>query len=136
MLPDFFNAHQRHFYDAECLYNNLRWPNADQLYAFSAECGLKCLMQLFGMSIDSSGLPSKEDRLHADGIWSRYEAYRAGMGASGYALPQTNPFCDWNSSQRYAHDSNFNQTLVDTHKKGAGIVKNLIEKAILEGRLR
>ena len=136
MMPDFYNAFRRHLDDAGDLYVKSRWPNADQLFGYSAECGLKCLMQMFGMSINqSSGMPSSKDQLHADGIWNRYEAYRAGIGATGYTLPQPNPFNNWRISQRYANDSNFNQAIVDVHRNGAGIVKGLIAKAILEGRL-
>ena len=128
MPEDFYNAFQRHWEDAEYLYADSRWANADQLYAFSAECGLKRLMQkLFGIL--------KIDRVHADEIWDRYEAYRASKTAIGYELPQPNPFNDWHVTQRYAHDSNFNQTVVDVHKNGTEIVKGLISKAILEGRL-
>ena len=134
ILPDdFFNAFQRHWRDAEFLYADSRWANADQIYAYSAECGLKCLMQqLFGMSVNPV---SRKDRIHADEIWNRYEAYRAGNGATGYVLPQPNPFDNWDISWRYAHDSNFNQNVVDPHKNGTKIVKGLIDKAILEGRL-
>lgn len=41
---DFFNAHQRHWKDAELLYKEKRWANADHLYGLSAECGLKAVM--------------------------------------------------------------------------------------------
>lgn len=136
MQTDFFNAFRRHLRDAEYLYDDSRWPNADQLYAYSAECGLKCLMKQFGMLVDPvSGDPRKQDRLHADEIWNRYEAYRAGRGVAGYELPQTNPFGDWNINQRYAHEVDIDQARVDPHKNCALMVKNLIQKAVLEGRL-
>ena len=94
--PDFYNAYKRHLDDAEYLYAASRWPNADQLYAYSAECGLKCLMQLFGMFVDLlKGKPLPKDRIHADEIWDRYETYRAGRGAIGYELPQINPFSEY-----------------------------------------
>ena len=136
MLPDFYNAFHRHLNDADYLYNDSRWPNADQLYAYSAECGLKCIMQLFGMYINpTSGKPSSRDMVHADGIWHRYEAYRSGRGVTGYELPQPNPFDNWKINQRYAGCSNITKANVDVHKKGAIFVKRLINKAIIEGRL-
>ena len=132
VLPsDFYNAFQRHWKDAEYLYADSRWSNADQLYAFSAECGLKCLMQAFGMTIPILSI----NKVHADKIWARYETYRTGNVGTGYVLSQPNPFDDWDISWRYAHDSNFNQAVVDVHKNGTKIVKELIQKAILEGRL-
>ena len=136
MLPDFYNAFHRHLNDAEYLYNDSRWPNADQLYAYSAECGLKCIMQLFGMYVDPvSGKPSFQNSVHADRIWNRYEAYRAGRGATGYELPQPNPFDNWNINQRYIDCSNLTQSNVDVHKNGTMVVMRLLNKAIIEGRL-
>ena len=38
---DFSDAHVRHWRDAELLYAARCWGNADQLYGFSAECGLR-----------------------------------------------------------------------------------------------
>lgn len=39
----FVDAHRRHWDDAELLLGNARWANADQMYGFSAECGLKAV---------------------------------------------------------------------------------------------
>jgi hypothetical protein len=136
MQTDFFNAYQRHYKDAEYLYDASRWANADHLYGFSAECGLKCIMQSFGMRLDPvKGTPPKKDKVHIDQVWDRYETYRAGMGAAEYALPQPNPFAAWNVSDRYAHETGFTQTLVEQHKTGFKVVQALIYKAILDGRL-
>jgi hypothetical protein len=136
MQADFFDAFQRHWDDAEYLYTISHWPNADQLYAYSAECGLKCMMLQFGMLVNNEGIPQKGlDKVHAEKIWNRYESYRMGRALLGYELPQPNPFDDWEISNRYAHKTNFNHTITDKHKQGAETVKNLIHKAILEGRL-
>jgi len=67
--PDFYDAHERHWVDAELLRDKERWANADHLYGFAAECGLKRLMLAFGMTLDASGKPSeREDRTHAKQI--------------------------------------------------------------------
>jgi hypothetical protein len=136
MQTDFYDAYYRHWMDAEFLYNDSRFPNADQLYGYSAECGLKCLMGIFGVPLDpvTGKLPPK-DRVHIDQVWDRYETYRAGVGIAGYMLPQPNPFDNWNISNRYAHASGFSKTYVEQHKLGAEAVKVLIKKALLEGRL-
>ncbi|MDR3343642.1 MAG: hypothetical protein LBT14_12850 [Treponema sp.] len=136
METDFYDAYKRHLEDAEYLYQDSRWANADQLYGYSAECGLKCLMQRFGMQLDArTGMPPNEGRGHIDEIWIKYETYRAGIGATGYTLPGENPFDNWNISQRYANKSNFSQAIVDLHRLGVETVKQLVNKAILEGRL-
>ena len=134
MQSDFYNAFQRHWNDAEYLYTISRWANADQLYAYSAECGLKYLMLQFGMHVDPSGTPQmQDDKVHIDKIWGRYEAYRAGKVAAKYMLPQPNPFDNWHISNRYAHESNFSQADVDVHKDGTEIIRRLIRQTISEG---
>ena len=80
MNADFFNAHDRHRQDANLLFSRHRWANADHLYGMAAECGLKQIMQAFGMAVDTlTGSPAeRKDRVHADGIWARFESYRSG----------------------------------------------------------
>jgi hypothetical protein len=133
MMPaDFLDAHHRHWDDAEQLFAAQRWANADHLYGMAAECGLKRLMQAFGMPFDSVGdRPANQpDRVHADGVWARYESYRCGHHrGAGYGLPPANPFQDWNVSQRYAHQSHFNAARATSHQVGANQVRQLIKKA-------
>ena len=54
MRPDFFDAQQRHWVDAEHLLQAQRWANADHLYGMAAECGLKQLMLIFNMPYDAA----------------------------------------------------------------------------------
>lgn len=137
MQADFLDAHQRHWDDAERLFQVQRWANADHLYGFAAECGLKRLMLAFGMPYDTAkDRPDKlQDRSHADGVWARFESYRSGslLGA-GYAAPiPGNPFSKWNASQRYAHHSNFDQARANGHRNGADAVRTLVLKAQHQG---
>lgn len=136
MQADFLDAHERHWDDAEALFQAQRWANADHLYGMAAECGLKRLMLAFGMLYDTaSDRPSqKADRTHANGIWARFESYRCGhhQGA-GYALTAPNPFADWDVAQRYAHQSNFDQARAEAHQAGVILVRNLVQKAKREG---
>jgi len=136
MQSDFLDAHNRHWQDAELLFNSESWANADHLFGIAAECGLKKLMLVFGMPFDTNedSPQRKSDRKHADGIWARYEAYRSGhhQGAN-YGLTTHNPFRDWHVSQRYANQNHFYQALVEPHRDGANEVRQLIRKAQLEG---
>lgn len=138
MKADFLDAHQRHWDDAEHLFAAGRWANADHLYGVAAECGLKRLMLQFGMSWDQTkDWPADRDnRVHADGIWARYESYRQGnvTGAS-YGLPIANPFANWDVSDRYAHQNQFAEPYAQAHKHGARLVCDLIAKARREGLL-
>lgn len=139
MQADFLDAHERHWQDAETLFQMQRWANADHLYGMAAECGLKRLMLAFGMPYDTADdrPAQKNDRKHADGIWARFEAYRCGhhQGA-GYALPAPNPFDNWDVAQRYARQSSFDQARVDAHRTGADWVRGLVHKALRDGLIR
>lgn len=136
MKADYLDAHERHWDDAESLFKTQRWANADHLYGMAAECGLKRLMLAFGMPYDTAkDRPDKgDDRVHANGIWARFESYRCGhhQGA-GYALTTRNPFDDWDVAQRYAHQSNFDQARAQAHQGGASAVRELIKKAKKDG---
>jgi hypothetical protein len=136
---DFLDAHERHWDDAELLKTNLRHANADHLYGMSAECGLKCLMIQFGMSMsirpDGTGIPGdQKDRVHSDKIWDRFESYRSGhhQGAR-YILTSPNPFMDWDVNQRYASRSDFDETRVESHRQGTEKVRELIAMAQKDG---
>lgn len=136
MQADFLDAHGRHWNDAEKLFMAQRWANADHLYGIAAECGLKCLMLVFGMPYDATtDKPSLQaDRKHANDIWDRYDSYRSGhhQGA-GYALKSSNPFSNWHVAQRYAHQNQFSQAISAVHQAGALEVHQLVKKAEIEG---
>lgn len=135
MLADFLDAHERHWSDAEFLFENDRLANADHLYGIAAECGLKQLMVVFGMPINND-LPPRSDLVHADQIWTRYEAYRTGyVYGDRFTLPSMNPFLNWRADQRYAKRSWFNLPYVTPHREGAQTVQDLLRKAHWEGIL-
>lgn len=135
MNTDYFDAHQRHWEDGEALFHGSRLANADHLFGMAAECGLKRLMLAFGMAVQSDGVPSeKSDKVHANDAWLRYETYRSGRYRGGsYSLPTTNPFADWDISQRYANRSHFDRARVDPHRAGAKTVHHLVDKAQKDG---
>ena len=137
MNTDFLDAHHRHWHDAENLRSGGRWANADHLFGLVAECGLKRLMIAFGMKTNPDGSPAAgEHRKHADSIWTRYISFCEGpLAATSYPITQENPFLDWDVAQRYAHQDQFNQTVVDTHRDGADQVRKLIQNATLAGIL-
>lgn len=136
MKADFLDAHNRHWKDAELLFNAKRWANADHLYGLAVECGLKQLMVALGMSVDSTtGSPIDQKHLfHADRAWTCFESYCSGHhNGAGYKLPQKDPFFDWKISQRYAHQNKFSQKNVEPHRQGAEVVYQLIQKAKIGG---
>lgn len=136
MQADFLDAHQRHWQDAELLMERRRLANADHLYGMAVECGLKRLMQVFGMKMNPRGPVEKADFKHAEVIWDRFETYRSGHAKGpGYALPDGAPFSDWKAEQRYAARNHFDDARVIGHRAGAEQVRRLIQKAEREGLL-
>ena len=138
MKADFLDAHQRHWDDAERLLQAQRWANADHLYGMAAECGLKQLTVAHGMQLDpKTGNPKdKKDWKHVNDIWARFESYRSGrLTGIGDALPTPSPFADWDVTQRYAHQSSFDEARAQAHQAGAMIVCELIKQAQRTGML-
>jgi hypothetical protein len=143
MNTDFLDAHERHWEDAILLDSqpapdrDKRLASADQLLGFSAECGLKRIMKYFGMQQDASGRPAiREHRVHINELWDNYSTYLSGRpNATNYCITKTNPFVDWDASQRYANRAEFNEIIILRHKTGAESVRQLINKAIKDGIL-
>jgi hypothetical protein len=135
MITDFRDSFERHSKDAQTLFSLSRWANADHLFGLATECGLKQL--IFGMLWDSSHDKPKErdDRVHADKAWDRYEYYRSGPEAAGYVLSTPNPYSDWDASQRYAAQAEFDQARVEPHKTACEEVRELLKKALLDGEI-
>jgi hypothetical protein len=134
---DFADAHERHREDAERLYLEGRRANADHLYGIAAECGLKRLMLAFGMpSNNNTGSPQeKDDRVHVNEIWDRYRVYVRGKSAVNYCI-HSNPFKDWEASQRYHHQAEFPTNRVDPHKEAVKRIHKLLRLAREEGRIK
>lgn len=132
MNADFWNAHRRHLRDADYLFEASHLANSDHLYGVAAECGLKRLMIAFGMQTDATGSPENKnaDRIHAEKVWARYEAYRSGhLEGVQYGLPTENPFNDWKVEQRYVSEQCFDLARVDAHRAAAHAVHALMKKA-------
>lgn len=135
MKDDYLDAHRRHWHDAEHLFQAQRWANADHLYGFAAECGLKALIE----RLEKKPLP-KEKKNHimendrAKSVWYAYQTYISGHPSAGkFSLPDNNPFHDWLAKQRYANQSCFDEKRVQAHQSGAAFVCDLIAEARREG---
>lgn len=135
MSTDFLDAHKRHMLDGETLFHASRIANADQLFGVAVECGLKRLMIRFGMVVKPDGSPTeRDDRQHANKLWSRYETYRSAYSnAYAYILPSQNPYEDWSIEQRYVDSADILLSTVEKHREAANKVAALVKKAQLEG---
>ncbi len=134
---DYLDAHERHWTDAELLFQQGRLPNAGHLYGLSAECALKSLLVRLGFAEAEAGdlPPSTGFRKHVNQLWDKFLTEAQGRGYAHLAshLPQGNPFADWSIEQRYHHRSIFNQSRVDYHRTAASTVRNTLQFALREG---
>ena len=128
---DFTDAYSRHWEDAELLYGNRRWANADQLYGFSAECGLKAVMIVLGMQVDDAGPVELKYRKHVQDLWPIFQQFAADRNEAEYMslLPNGEPFSDWSHHDRYAHRENFKKANVEPHRRAAQGIQQMMECA-------
>lgn len=135
---DFYDSHNRHLADAELLFSNGRLSNADQLYAFVAECGLKRFLMAMGLNVDpATGSPKGKYRTHVDKLWPLFRTYTNGRNGSWFfsRVPATNPFANWLLDDRYAHGNAVSLTVVTAHRAAAQSLQQVMQKALAEGRL-
>ena len=127
---DYADAHDRHWMDAESLFECLAWANADHLYGLSAECALKAVLESQEQAICSLF------RLHVDKLWPAFVSFAQGrIGADHLSmLPTGTPFHDWHVSQRYAHQCHFRQARVESHRNAACAVRAMLKSAIQGGQ--
>lgn len=135
---DFEDAHLRHWEDAGFLRSTSRLANADHLYGFSAECGLKAIMQGLGMTVDQHGSPTKRThRVHINRLWDVFHAFATGRPGARYSrqLPSGRPFKDWAASDRYANRGYAVKTNVDQHRDAARKIRGVVDGARQDGIL-
>lgn len=124
MIEDFTSAAVRHFRDGDLLGEHDRLPNADQLYGFAAECGLKAALGTLASCTDQGTLAGRY-REHVDRLWdlARLQSLQLrfpGLAAVLSGLQQ--PFSDWSVAQRYGPDNEVTGDAVVRHRKAAARV--------------
>ena len=134
---DFADAHARHWEDAELLFRSARWANADHLYGFSAECGLKAVMEDLGMPVDrATGIPQEaKHRKHVQELWPEFQTFAQGRLVQKYSrfLAPGSPFADWSHHDRYAHQTHFDRSVVIPHREAARKISSMVITWKLDG---
>lgn len=138
---DFLDAYERHREDAEMLYQNDRWANADHLFGLSAECGLKAVMLALGkLRLRPSGVPiDKPHKVHIDKFWNVFVSLTSDPQAARYAtmLSHKNPFSEWDINQRYMREASFiRPEILAAHRAGVAEVTRVVAAARRDGILR
>ncbi|QVL47243.1 MAG: SAM-dependent methyltransferase [Thiocapsa sp.] len=135
MTTDFKDAAHRHWEDAELLGSRGRWPNADHLYGFAAECALKAVMVGLGMQLGPDGKPPKPHAVHIHQLWDQFLTFANGKRQAGYAamLQQSNPFSTWHESQRYWDSTGIGSADANAHRAGASQTLGVLSQARQDG---
>lgn len=134
---DYAEAHRRHWDDAELLFSNARLGNADHLYGFSAECGLKAVMKALGMRVGRTGKPPKDYQVHIQDLWPEFKVFVKGRGGRRFLkqLPGGSPFSDWSHNDRYAREGYGRTEGVNQHRVAALGIRRMITRAKQDGTL-
>ena len=136
-LADFADAHRRHWQDAQLLSKHERWANAGHLYGLSAECGLKAIMKILGMAVDSTGKPSaREHQIHMPELWHTFDSFAAHRNGARFRRRSSsgNPFATWSIHDRYAHRCHFGQAQVERWHDAAAEICGAVERATMESQ--
>ena len=131
MCVDYLDAYERHWEDAEVLFREGRWGNAEHLYGLSVECGIKAILKRTRGSVPHKHLPDLAQS------FKRFEFIYEGRRIV-YELPnkvRTN-FHDWDISQRYHHREVFSEASATDRQRGARAMRGFIKRLQKEGWLR
>lgn len=141
--PDFKTAARRHHSDAQFLFDDRRWPNADHLAGVAAECGLKAiLLHYLGARLDSRSRPvwgqnSRRLDSHIKQLWDEVRLVVAGRSAPVFASLVTGsaPFADWEIDDRYSDGNTITERRALDHLDTARAIMEVLEQAVRDGVL-
>ncbi len=117
-MPERYDlAAMRHFNDAVTLEEHERLANADQLFGFAAECGIKSAL----VASSNQNLAAKH-REHVDRLWGlaslqSFSPRFRSLIVVLRALEQ--PFFDWSTDHRYLADDVVSAEMLARHRKAA-----------------
>ena len=134
---NYADAAKRHWDDAQSLHQNGRWPNADHLYGFSAECALKAVMVALGMQLNPQGVPPRQYQKHVNQLIRHFRTFVQGNGGAHYAgmLSGDSMFSGWSIHQRYFHSREITESQAQQHYRDALTSKRILDQARLDGRI-
>lgn len=134
-MPDYYDAAQRHWDDANHLLKDTRLSNSDQLFGLSAECALKAIMLALGMPMKNGRPADSKKHGHINVLWDEFITFANGKGQAQYAaaLGTTNPFHQWDVAQRYENGSVISMQIVTDHKNAAETAFDCLTKAVVDG---
>lgn len=137
-MPDFLAAAHRHFDDGDFLHNELREPNAVQLWAYGAECTLKAIALKQGHTqISSKGKPTNNFAQHLNqttpNVPDLLSLYNASQSGTFTLLGPQTAFAGWDINARYEDGSQLRP--IAEYALDASVFRNLLNAATLGGLL-
>lgn len=139
----YIDAARRHSDDANFLFKHSRLASADHLFGLAAECALKAVMANLGMEMDSDRPSDPKYIVHINKLWNLFFTFAEGRDAAQITAAlgpeadepneSSNPFHDWDISQRYHHRSSFAASTVERHRAGADRSMKALDVARLRG---
>ncbi|MFD8668966.1 hypothetical protein ACFV1U_26660 [Streptomyces microflavus] len=151
MEQQYARAGARHYHDAVYLCGDQRWPTADHLFGFAAECALKSLLLRFAVHDVSTyrngnavnrarwvdPRTGKEDWLgHINQVLGAAPLLAYGRGGPAFveAVDRLNVFASWDLADRYRDGRQVSDSVVAGRQEAARLALSLYELYELTGR--
>lgn len=141
-LPvDYVASTRRHFQDARLLQAHGRHANAGQLFGFTVECGLKALLKICGVALDTEGsIPSgNKFRQHIPALSDRINALGHlipdGPMAQTYLaqIPGRGKLANWSIDHRYYRQEALPLASLADWENAAREVNDMLDQAKTDG---
>lgn len=120
MADNFAQSAVRHWKDAVTLESAGRVENADQLFGFAAECGIKSALVEYP-AVYRDGVINERYKKHINELWglAALQSMQRRFPGLLAVLRLANPFHDWSTNQRYGADNAISGEAVQRHKNSA-----------------
>jgi hypothetical protein len=133
---DYRSAAVRHFRDGNFLFEDRRFPNADQLFGLAAECGLKWALTEVPSDF-KKGRTNQPLRVHINVLWHRFPCQslqRLFPRLAGLLASRWQPFEDWSADQRYWPEGYIDDNTCRRHQNAARRILGAVGLLTLRGK--
>jgi len=129
--------------DGDRLFSAQRYPSADHLAGFAAECALKViLLQFLGATLENGKPVSdiggrKLSHSHLPRLWDNLSLVVSGRGGANFValISKPNPFAHWKVEDRYSDGNHIGPMRVRAHLDAAKEIVAMQQLAQIAGVL-
>lgn len=117
MNENYAEAAMRHYQDAKFLDDKSRRENADHLYGLSVECAIKSVVVGLKPFVNSGAWEANHFK-HINKLWDgvNLNCVENAYPALTSVLEISNPFSNWDVSQRYCSDGWISVAVLTAHR--------------------